>query len=572
MLRHLHIHNLAIVEEASIGFGPGLNVLSGATGAGKSIVVDSLALLGGGRARTDLIRSGEDLLTVTGVFDPVDGPVRMVLEAAGIPAGDAELVVRREVSREGRNRIFIDDRPVTLRLLSELAPYVLRIHTQREELGLASPQLQRFWVDRSGGEDAVRLLEATRGRFAAWERLAERWDRLAGDERLRLERIDLLRFQCSEIDAAGLSPGEDEELGRQRDVLRHWEAIQRALGESFERLFDAEGSAVEAVARSQKAIGAIETWESSAAEWLADLEEARIRIEEVSKSLRARLEDVPTDAGDLDAVEARLAEIDRLRRKYGDTATEILELRDGVATEREELEASEEDREALAAERDAALADYRETALELSAARREWGEGLATAIEDELADLAMGKARLRVELEQVARADSPLEIGSRRVEFGPDGVDRVSFLLRANPGEAFGPLARVASGGELARVYLALQLAAGGTMTERPTQIFDEADAGLGGSEAAALGRKLRRLADGGQILAVTHLPQVASCGHRHVRVTKSVGDDRASVSVEALDEDERLEEIARMLSGDEITEISLSNARELIAAAEVGS
>ncbi len=568
MLRHLHIRNLAVVERASIDLGPGLNVLSGSTGAGKSIVVDSLALLCGGRGRSELVRSGETLLTVSGVFEPVDSAARLVLEAAGLEPGEGELVIRREISREGRNRIFVNDQPVTLRLLTELAPFLLRIHTQREELGLVSPELQRFWLDRSGGDEAVDLLESTAQRYAAWQELDERCGRLAGDERLRLERIDLLRFQKQEIDAAGLERGEEDELRSRRDLLRHRETIQTALGESFERLSDREGAALEAIGRSVRQIAEIEEWERDAAEWVTELETARITVEEVAKALREKLESLPSDAGELDRVESRLATLDRLRRKYGDSGDEILDYRDRIDSELSDLEAGEDDREALEVERDQALERYLEAALALSTARARWGEALVEGIERELAGLAMDRATLGVELERVTRDESPLLVEGRSVDFGPEGIDRVTLLLQANPGEDRGPLARVASGGELSRVYLALQLAVGEALAARPTLIFDEVDSGIGGSEAAALGRKLRRLSEGGQILAVTHLPQVASCGHAHFRVRKELEDDRTRVGVEALEDEERRREIARMLSGDEITATSLSNAQELLEAA----
>ncbi len=568
MLRHLHIRNLAVVEESSIEFDGGLNVLSGATGAGKSIVVDSMALLSGGRGRSELVRSGESLLTVAGVFEPVDSAARLVLEAAGLEVDEAELVIRREISREGRNRIFVNDQPVTLRLLTELAPYMLRIHTQREELGLASPELQRFWVDRSGGDEAVRRLETTACLFAVWADLDERWERLAGDDRLRLERIDLLRFQKQEIDAAGLERGEEDELRARRDLLRHRETIQRAIGESFDRLSDREGAALEAIVQSTRQLTEIGEWEGSASEWASELDSARITIEEVAKSLRETLDSLPADTGELDSVESRLATIDRLRRKYGDSGDEILDHRDRIAGELDQLESGEEDRETLERERRTALEAYREAALELSAARERWGAELVGGIESELQGLAMDRARLDVELDRQSREGSPLEVDGRAVEFGPEGIDRVTIMLQANPGEDRGPLARVASGGELSRVYLALQLAAGEALAARPTLIFDEVDAGIGGSEAAALGRKLRRLAEQGQILAVTHLPQVASCGHAHYRVAKQLEGERTRVGVERLEDDRRRREIARMLSGDEVTETSLSNARELLEAA----
>jgi len=573
VLRDLHIQNLAVVEDASIEFGQGLNVVSGATGAGKSILVDSIALLAGGRARTDLIRTGEDLLTVTGVFEPVEGPAALVLEEAGVDVADAELVVRREISRGGRNRVFVNDKPVTLRLLAELAPFVLRIHTQREELGLVSAELQRFWLDRSGGSAAAELLAEVGERFNAWKRLEERRLRLAGNERLRLERVDLLRFQLSEIDSAGLEAGEEDELGRRRGQLRHHEAIQRSLGGSLVLLSEGEGSAHEALIRSRALLEEISDWEPEAREWRHELEEARIRIDEVSRSLQSGVDAAPSDPAELDSVESRLALIDRLGRKYGSGSIEILAHRDRVVAELEDLEGSEADREALALEVAAALEGYREAASRLSSARVEWGVRLAGAIHEELADLAMDQAVLEVDLERVRRQDSPLLLEGKPVDFSIEGFDRVTFLLQANPGEQKGPIARVASGGELSRIYLALQLAVQGSgESSPPTLIFDEVDAGVGGSEAAALGRKLRRLARGGQILAVTHLPQVASCGHRHFQVSKRVDDKRTRAVIELLDPDSRLEEVARMLSGEDVTETSLAHAASLVEAAEVGN
>lgn len=570
MLRDLQIRNLAVVENASIEFGEGLNVVSGATGAGKSIVVDSMALLAGGRARTDLIRSGADLLTVTGVFAGVDRPVHLVLEDAGIDAAADEVVVRREVSRQGRNRIFVNDQQVTLRLLSDLAPFLLRIHTQREELGLVSPELQRFWLDRSGGEEARKLLADVRSSYEEWAGLESRRRTLQGDERLRLERIDLLRFQRSEIDAAGLERGEEEELTRRRDQLRHREAIQRALGGSLSLLSEGEGAAGEAVARSQRLLDEVVDWEPDAKEWQVELEEARIRLDEVSRGLRARFDDAPVDPAELDAIESRLALIDRLSRKYGPNTREILDHRDGIANELEELQGSEEDREALDERARQALEAYRTAADRLSRARALWGAALVEAIQSELADLAMGRAVLEVALEHARREDSPLLVDGKPVEFSAEGFDRVTILLQANPGEQKGPVARVASGGELSRIYLALQLAAGdGPEVARPTMIFDEVDSGIGGSEAAALGRKLRALSAGGQLLAVTHLPQVASCGHRQFHVRKEVEGERTRVVVDPLAGDARVEEIARMMSGESVTEASLSHARDLLSAAE---
>ncbi len=584
MLRELHVKNLAVLAAAAIELGPGLNILSGETGAGKSIVVDSLALLSGVRATADLIRTGADVLTVSGVFSlggPESQGVRGALEAAGIEldamgggsGGEAEVLVRREIARSGRNRVFVNDQPATLRLLAELAPHLLRIHGQREELGLVDPELQRIWLDKSGGAEAERRTAEVAAAFAEHARLAARLELQAGGERMRRERLDLLRFELAEIDAAGLVAGEEATLRAERDVLRHAEAITHALGTAFALLSEEEGAAVDRLAQSRSLLEEIEEWEPQAAEWRTEVEELRIRAAEVAQGLSRRLDALEADPARLDAVEARLASVERLCRKYGGgnpTTTEVLARRAERAAELDELLGDGEDRSELEARVAESLARYREAALALSARRSAWGEALVGRIGAELKDLGLGKARLAVGLERRRRAESPLELAGERIDFGPAGIDQVVFLFAPNPGEEPRPLAKIASGGELSRIYLALQLAARGE-GEAATLVFDEVDAGVGGAEAAALGKKLQRLAKGGQILAVTHLPQVASHADVHFKISKKVREGRTQVEVEPLSPATRVEEVARMLAGKEITALSLSHAEELIAGAARG-
>jgi DNA repair protein RecN (Recombination protein N) len=574
VLRELHVRNLAVLAEASVTFGDGLNVLSGETGAGKSIVVDSLFLLAGARASADMIRGGAEALTVSGVFAPRGEEWRQVLEEAGLESGDDELLVRREIGRNGRNRVFVNDQPTTLRLLADLAPYLLRIHGQRDEMDLLVTDLQREWLDRSGGEAAERLLAGAGEAFTRHARLAERLARLAGDQRLRHERIDLLRFQAGEIDAARPRAGEDEELRREREVLRHAEAIARSLGTAFSLLLEEEGAAVERLARGQTLLAEVEGWEPQAAAWAAELEELRIRLSDLATAIGRRLDGLEADPARLDAVEERLAALERLCRRHGGDLGQVLARRAEMEAELAELEGDADNQQELQAKAEAALADYRQAALALSAARRGWGEALAGRIEAELGELGLARARLAVRLERRRRAGSPLVLDGEPVELGPRGVDQVTLLFAPNLGEEARALARIASGGELSRLHLALQLAAGpagGTRAARPTLVFDEIDAGVGGAEAAALGRKLQRLAGGGQILAVTHLPQVASHADVHFRVRKTVSAGRTNVQVEKLPPRARVEEVARMLAGDELTPLSLSHAEELIAGAARG-
>jgi DNA repair protein RecN (Recombination protein N) len=569
VLRDLYVRDLAVLAEASVAFGPGLNVLTGETGAGKSLLVDSLALLAGARATADLVRTGADRLVVSGSFEPRGEGWLRALDGAGVAPAEDGLVIRREIATSGPNRVFVNDQPATVKLLADLAPHLLRIHTQREELGLFSPELQRSWLDRSGGAEARELGERTATAWAEYRAAAERLARSRGNERLRAERIDLLNFQIREIDAARLEEDEEIALRAERDLLRNSETIAESLTAAHREITDDEGAAVDRVAHALRALQSIEPWVAEATEWRRELDEARIRLEETGRALRDRLDQVEADPGRLNAVEERLALIERLCRKYGKSCSEILAHRQEIGDELQDLESDDERREGLEARVAEALEAFRRAAVELSAGRAAWGADLSRRIHTELADLAMGKARFAVRLER-QRADwSPLVLGGEPVEMGEAGVDQVVFEWTANPGEESRPLARVASGGELSRVYLALQLAIGNAPGSQPTLVYDEVDAGIGGAEAAALGGKLQRLADERQILVVTHLPQVASFGDRHLRIRKRVAGERTEMSVEGLDEAGRIDEVARMLAGHRVTELSRSHARELIAGSE---
>jgi DNA repair protein RecN (Recombination protein N) len=569
VLRDLHVQNLAVIVEADIQLGDGLNVLTGETGAGKSIVVDSLALLSGVRASGDLIRTGADTLSVTGIFEPGGEGWRPVLVAAGLDVEGDEVVVRREISRQGRNRVFVNDQPVTLNLLAALAPHLIQIHTQREELRLVSPELQRSWLDRSGGTESTELCRQVSRRFEEYQELASRLDQVEGNERLRQERIDLLRFQQDEIDAARLQPGEDEALEEERDVLRHSEAITAALGSSYGLLFEDDEAAVEKISRAARRLHEISEWEPRGARWSQGLEALLVGLEDLALELRDRLPEIDADPGRLDAIEERLSLIDRLTRKYGETCAAVLEYRQRIARELDDLTADVTRREELAKQAGEALAEFERVAGRLSSHRREWGTGLVERVHRELADLALGKARFAVALNTRSREGSPVRVEGAPVEFSVHGYDQITYQLAANPGEDLAPLSRSASGGELSRIYLAVQLAirAGGEAA-RSTLVFDEVDAGIGGAQAEALGQKLARLAVGGQILVVTHLPQVASQADHHFRVEKRAAGNRTLTRVVSLESESRVEEVARMLGGKKITDLTRSHAAEMIATA----
>ena len=391
MLRELHVRNLAVLAEASVEFGAGFNVLSGETGAGKSIVVDSLSLLSGARASTEMVRTGAEALTVSGVFEPEGAGWRGVLEEAGLEAEGEEVLVRREIGRSGRNRVFINDQPATVRLLSDLAPFLLGIHGQRDELGLIEPDLQRALLDRSGGPEAGPLLARVAEAYGQHSRLAERLERLSGDDRMRRERLDLLRFQTGEIDAAKIQAGEELDLRQERGVLRNAEAIARSLGTASALLFEEEGAAVERIARALALLAEVEMWEPQAAAWAGELEELRIRLAEMARGVQHRLSGLEADPARLDLVEDRLALLERICRRHGGDTTAVLAQRAEMEAELAELEGADENREELAGKVAAALDDYRDAALALSRSREAWGNALTERIEGELKDLGLAR-------------------------------------------------------------------------------------------------------------------------------------------------------------------------------------
>ena len=569
MLGHLHIKNLAVLSEASVEFESGWNVVTGETGAGKSIVVDSLALLTGARASADLIRTDAETLTVTGTFEGIGDSVSHALEEAGLEPASGELVVRREISRSGRNRVFLNDQPATARLLADVMPALLRIHGQREELGLAQPELQRGWVDRQGGEQAVELRETVARLFAEHRRLAERLEGAFGGEEARRQRLELVAFQIGEIERAAIADGEDEELRRERDLLRNHEAIAQALNGLIASVQDDEGSASERLANAASGLESIASWQPDASGWITELDELRIRAEELVRTVRGHAQRVDADPARLTKIEDRLAVVERLCRKYGPSVASVLARLESLRAERSDLDLGVEERGELEAKVAEALGRYRDAALYLSEQRRGWAKTLATKVRRELAELALPKARLEIEIERRAREDSPLVLDGRHVEFSEHGIDAVTFAFSPNPGEELRPLQRVASGGELSRVYLALQLVGRDKKRGGPTLVFDEIDAGVGGVEAVVLGRKLRDLARGGQILSVTHLPQVASLGDHHWKVAKDVRGGRTFVAVRPLAGRDRIDEIARMLGGEEAAAAARDHAKAMLREAE---
>jgi len=554
MLRELRIRNLAVIEAVSVPFEAGLNVLTGETGAGKSILVDALLLVRGVRAQSDAIRAEADVATVEAVFDVEgDAAVRDVLESAGLVAEEGELVIRRELSRSGRHRAFVNDSPVTVAFLERLGNHLVDVHGQHEQQRLVEPSAQLDLLDRFAEAEALR---ASVGELHARVRDAEAAIAdLRRSVRDAAQREDLLRFQLSELDGARLRPGEEEELRTEQRRLQHADRFTTGITEVTDALRDDESSALARVARAAKILRDLGRLDPAFAAPAELLDAGAAQVEEALLALRDLRAAISSDPSAREAIEDRLDALTRLKRKYGDSVEAMLAFRQTAADELDRLARHDE----LLAAEEARLATARGEALavagELGAARRAAAARLSTLVQKEVRALGMERAVFEVGLEAL-----PAEQLSAR------GLERAELRFGANPGEDVRPLARVASGGELSRTMLALEVVLS-TADRIPTMVFDEVDAGIGGRTAGALAQKLSAVAARRQVLCVTHLAPIAAAAHHHVRVVKSVRAGRTRATVGSLKADERVEEIARMLGGEPPTAAALGHARELLGA-----
>ncbi len=553
MLREIRIKNFVVIETVTVPFAPGLNVLTGETGAGKSIVIDAILLVGGGRAQTDVIRGDAEAATVEAVFElPRGSGARAVLEGAGITPDDGAVVIRRELARSGRHRAFVNDSPVTVGLLERLGEHLVEIHGQHEHQRLLQPVPQLELLDRfAGAEDTVERLAGLHAKYRA---AAEELERLRSAERDRAQGEDLLRFQVSELNAARLRVGEEDELRGERRRLQHAERFTGGLTEVSELLVDDREAAASRLARAVRVLGELGRLDPAFAAAAAPLETAAAQIEEAVLAVRKLRDGIEAEPGRLEAIDERLDAITRLKRKYGDTEAALLAFRDAAAGRLERLERHEEIVAAEERRGQELLAELLATAAAASNMRREAAGRLGPRIQRELRELGMERARFDIAVDAMA----PEQIS-------PRGLDHVEFRFSANPGEEVRPLARIASGGELSRTMLAVEVVLA-THERVATMVFDEVDAGVGGRVAGAVADKLAAAGRGRQVLCVTHLAPIAARASHHLLVAKAVRGGRTRAGVSVLTGADRVEEIARMLAGERLSDTARRHARELLA------
>ena len=563
MLAELRLENYAVIDNVSVQFASGLNLLTGETGAGKSILIDALALLLGDKASIDIIRTGAERAVISAVFEIEGGTektVARILETNGIDAEDGPVILRREIAAGGKGRVFVNNQPATVGVLRQLAPYLATIHAQNESLVSFDANARLELLDAYAGTQ----LALTAGAFDRWKAIAGRIEELQQGEQDRLRLLDLWTFQKREIEEAKLQAGEDERLEGEKRVLANAEKIYSAAMNAFDLLYEGPASTSSSLRTAQKHIEELSRYEPKFREALAAIETARISVEDVGATLRDYAGGIQASPERLAEIEDRLALLDRLKRKYGAALEDVIRTGNDVSRKLSEMENKDEILGQLRRELAQAGQEYLAAARAISKKRCDAARKLEKLVEAEINDLAM-KSSFQIE---ITGSD---EEGN----WTASGFDQVVYLITTNPGEPMRPLEQIASGGELSRVMLALKASvetgAVGKKAKTPaaqrTMVFDEIDTGIGGRAAEAVGKKLKALSKANQVLCVTHLPQIATFADHHYVIEKRASSERTKTTVRLITGDERTEEVARMLSGAKLTETSRKHAEQMLKA-----
>jgi DNA repair protein RecN (Recombination protein N) len=553
MLQFLNISNIALIDELQVEFEPGLNLLTGETGSGKSIVVDALGVLIGGRFTSDLLKSGTERGSIEGLFTVSPNPdLERLLENAGLDASE-ELIIRRELSATGRNKIFVNNQLVTHSLLRELREFLVDIHGQGDQQTLFNPRTHLELLDSFAVGNGLR--DDVAGAHQTWMTLQRELETLRRDDAEKFQLLDTLKFQIDELERAQLVIGEDERLDEERRRLANVEMLTTLSQSSYARIYEDDDAALARVRQTIRDLSELAEYESSFRDYLEGLESARAVLEDLSFSLRDFTDKLEFSPSRLAQIEDRAAELSRLKRKYGGSIESALEHLARSEDRLRQIETSDERDKTLQSELDAARSSYFDVAKRLHRERVRAAKRFEKSVEKCIAELAMEHARFQIQISDASES--------------PKGIDHIEFYFSANAGEDLKPLARVASGGEASRLMLVLKTVANATEFPR-TIVFDEIDSGIGGRVSEAVGIKLRKLSQTNQVLCVTHQPQIARFADSHLAVQKAVVQGRTQVDITKLNRSGRIEELARMLTGAEITESARRHARELLKSQNV--
>ena len=550
MLQFLNISNIALIDDMQVEFDSGLNLLTGETGSGKSIIVDALGVLIGGRFTSELLKSGTERGSIEGLFSVTPNPeLESLLENAGL-AATTELIIRREISATGRNKIFINNQLATHALLRDLRPFLVDIHGQGDQQTLFNPETHLEILDAFAGNTA--LLDEVANAYRRWMSVQLELESLRRDESEKFQLVDTLKFQIAELERAQMSVSEDDKLEEERRRLANVEKLTSLCQSSYSRIYEDDDAALTRVRQSLKEIEELSEYDSSFRDYLEGMESARAVLEDLSFSLRDFADRLEFSPARLAEIEDRLAELSRLKRKYGGSIEAALDHLARSEDRLRQIESSDEREQELNLQLTAARDQYLERARKLHKERVRAAKKFEQAVEKGIAEVALANSRFQVQLTDRTEAASDT------------GIDHTEFYFSANVGEEVKPLARVASGGEASRLMLVLKTVANGSQFPR-TIVFDEIDTGIGGRVSEAVGIKLKKLSQTNQVLCVTHQPQIARFADSHLVVQKEALKGRTQVSVGKLDRSGRIEEIARMLTGAEITDSARRHAKELL-------
>ncbi len=562
MLKLLTIKNFAIAEELEIEFGKGLNLLTGETGAGKSILINAISAVVGSRVSTDVVRTGAEKAVVSAVFDVSNfTAVQQQLESLGLPV-EEELFIRREISLKGSSRAFVNNVAVPIGTLAHLGNLLVDIHGQHEHQSLLRRETHRELLDAFGSH--ADLMEAVASAFHKMESLQSQLQERQRRQKELEEKQELYRFQLQEIERAELQPGELEELEAERKILANSEKIFEIAARLLQ-IFNGEAiSLLELMGSAEQDLMELGEFSSEIRKLTEEFASARVIAQETARSIEEFQASVEFDPLRLEAVESRLNLIRQLQKKYGATIEEILAYKQSLEEQLASAENFAQEIDRLKKEYENAVNEYIEHAVALSAARTQAAEKLEAQVQEELKYLGMGGTRFKVAITQNPDPDSPVQIKGQPVHAEATGIDAVEFFISPNPGETFKPLQKIASGGEISRIMLALKRILA-RIDRVPTLIFDEIDVGVSGRIAGAVGRSIARLAESHQVICITHLPQIASQRADHFVVEKYVANDRTFVRVRRLEDQQRVDEIARLLSGERVTDSARQSARTLM-------
>lgn len=564
MLKLLEISQFALIDHLTVEFQEGLNLLTGETGSGKSIIVDALGLLLGERGFAEMIRTGADKAMISGLFEVKDQDrLRERFEASGLEFNPEELIVRRELVQNGKGRAFVNNQMIPVGFLRETAELLVDIHGQNEQQALYQNEPQLQYLDSFGNAES--LQKQVRNLYEEINRRKQQIHSLKKSEQERLRAIDLLSYQLGEIEKAQLKVEDEEEhLALEHSLLANADKLFQSSNQAYAELYDAEASASAALKRASRLLEDLKRVDGRCDDLLQQLQTAKITTEDVAFSLREYASRVEVNPRRLEWVENRMAEIARLKKKYGSSLREVLSFYKNGKAELESLQGADESLASLEKQRSVLVEDYLKKALELSEKRKAGARLLEKSVERELVQLAMGKTRFQISFEAVTNRGEFCEDDVVGAAFG---IDCIEFLISPNPGEELKPLVKIASGGEISRIMLALKTVKS-TDSRSKTLVFDEVDSGIGGQTADVLGQKLKRLSKLNQVICVTHLPQIASYADAHYHIEKRVEKGRTLTQVSHLDCQERVQEIARMISGERVTESVLKHASELLKGA----